>query len=162
MPIPLIPVIAAIAAGGHLVPHAAGGMIVTSLGGYVTGTYLSSTAIAGLLTTAGTTLGAGALLLSGAAASIVGSAGVFGTTIGSTGITGGLMSAGILPATPVAVPILAGTAAAGCGYVAYRFFKLKRKLSSASEGAEAQFTEVEARLIEQLIKRIAKKGESRG
>lgn len=161
MPVPLIPVIAALAAGGTLVPHAAGGVIVTSLGGYVAGTYLSTTAIAGLVTTAATTLGAGALLISGAAASVVGSAGVFGTTIGSSGITGALMSAGILPATPVAVPILAGIAAAGCGYVAYRLFKLKRKLSSASEGAEAQFTEVEAKFIEQLIKRLGKKGGSK-
>ena len=43
MPIPFIPIIAALAAGGTLVPHAAGGMIVTSAAaGYVAGTYLST------------------------------------------------------------------------------------------------------------------------
>ena len=40
MPLPLIPVISALAAGGWLVPHAAGGLIVTSASGYVAGTYL--------------------------------------------------------------------------------------------------------------------------
>ena len=35
MPLPLVPIIAALAAGGSLVPHAAGGMIVTSAGGYI-------------------------------------------------------------------------------------------------------------------------------
>ena len=157
MPIPLVPIIAALAAGGTLVPHAAGGMIVTAVGGYVAGTYLSTVAIAGLLTTAAATLGTGAVLISGAAASIIGSAGIFGTTIGATGVTGVLMSAGLLPATPVAVPILAGTAAIGYGYVAYRLFKLKRKLSSVSEGAEVQFTEIEAKLLERVIKRLANK-----
>ncbi len=159
MPIPLVPVVAALAAGGTLVPHAAGGMIVTAASGYVVGTYLSTAAIAGLLSTAAATLGTGALLVSGAAASIVGSAGIFGTTIGATGITGVLMSAGILPATPVAVPVLAGTAAVGCGYAGYRLFRLKRKLAAASDGTEAQFTELEAKLIERLVKRLAKKGE---
>ena len=158
MPLPVIPIIAALAAGGTLVPHAAGGMIVTAASGYVVGTYLSTAAIAGLLTTAAATLGTGVLLVSGAAASAVGSAGIFGTTIGATGITGVLMSVGILPATPVAVPILAGAVTVGCGYAGYRLFKLKRKLSAASDGAEAQFTDIEAKLIEQLIKRLGKKG----
>lgn len=49
MPLPLIPIITALAAGGTLVPHAAGGMIVTSATGYVAGTYLSTTAIGSLL-----------------------------------------------------------------------------------------------------------------
>ena len=68
MPLPLIPIISALAAGGTLVPHAAGGMIVTSAAGYVAGTYLSTAAIGGVLATASTALGAGALYLSGAAA----------------------------------------------------------------------------------------------
>ena len=38
MALPLIPISAALAAGGTLVPHAAGGMIVSSDGGYVAGT----------------------------------------------------------------------------------------------------------------------------
>jgi hypothetical protein len=34
--------VAALAAGGYLVPHAAGGMIVYGSTGYVAGTYLST------------------------------------------------------------------------------------------------------------------------
>ena len=160
MPIPLIPIISALAAGGTLVPHAAGGLIVTSTsaGGYVAGTYLSTAAISGLITTASASLGASALYFSGAAASIVGSAGIFGTTIGATGITGALMSAGILSATPVWVPLVASGAAIGCGYGGYRLYKLRHKLSETPEGEEAQFTETEAKIIEKLIKLLAKKG----
>lgn len=155
MPIPLI--IAALAAGGTLVPHAAGGLIVTGASGYIAGTFLSTAAISGLLVTASATLGAGALYLSGAAASIVGSAGIFGTTIGATGITGVLMSAGIISSTPVWVPLAAGGAALGCGYGSYRLFKLRRKLNDTPQGEEAQFSETEAKIIEKIIKRLAKK-----
>jgi len=164
MPIPLIPIISALAAGGTLVPHAAGGMIVTSsAAGYVVGTYLSTAAISGIIATASATLGAGALYLSGAAGSVIGGAGVFGTTIGASGITGALMSAGIISSTPIWVPIVAGGAiggaALGCGYGGYRLFKLKQKLSSTSNEEEAQFTESEAKIVEQIVKRLGKKGE---
>jgi len=157
MPIPLIPIISALAAGGTLVPHATGGLIVTGTSGYVAGTFLSTAAISGLLATASATLGAGVLILSGTAASIVGSAGIFGTTIGATGITGVLMSAGIISSTPIWVPLAAGGAALGCGYGGYRLLKLKRKLNETPEGKEAQFTETEAKIIEKIIKRLAKK-----
>lgn len=157
MPIPLIPIISALAAGGSLVPHATGGLIVTGASGYIAGTFLSTTAINGLLATASATLGAGALFLSGTTASIVGGAGIFGTTIGATGITGALMSAGIISSTPVWVPFAASCAALGCGYGGYRLLKLKRKLNETPEGEEAQFTETEAKIIEKIIKRLAKK-----
>ena len=141
MPLPLIPIISALAAGGSLVPHAAGGLIVTSASGYIAGTYLSTAVISGVITTGSATLGAGALYLSGAAASVVGSAGIFGTAIGASGITGALMSVGIISATPVWIPIATAGAALGCGYGGYRLHKLKRKLSETPEGEEAQFTE---------------------
>lgn len=157
MPLPLIAIIAALSAGGSLVPHAAGGLIVTSASGYVTGTYLSTAAIGGLITTASTTLGAGALYLSGAAAGIIGSAGIFGTTIGATGITGALMSAGIISSTPIWVPVAVGGAALGCGYGSYRLIKLRQKINTTPEGHEAQFTETEAKIIENLVKRLGKK-----
>ena len=157
MPIPLIPIISAIAAGGSLVPHAAGGLIVTSASGYVAGTYLSTAAIGGLLATASTTLGAGALYLSGAAASVIGSAGIFGTTIGASGITGALMSAGIISSTPIWVPIAVGGAALGCGYGSYRLLMLRKKINATPVGQEAQFTETEAKIIENLVKRLGKK-----
>jgi hypothetical protein len=97
------------------------------------------------------------LFLSGTAASIVGSAGIFGTTIGATGFTGYMMSAGIISSTPVWVPLAAGGAALGCGYGGYRLLKLKRKLNGTPEGEDAQFTETEAKIIEKIIKRLAKK-----
>lgn len=155
MPIPLI--VAALAAGGTIVPHAAGGLIVTGASGYVAGTFISTAVINGLLVTASATLGAGSLYLSGAAASIVGSAGIFGTTIGATGITGVLMSAGIISSTPVWVPLAVGGTALGCGYGGYRLWKLKCKLNNTPQGEEAQFSETEAKIIERIIKLLAKK-----
>lgn len=161
MPLPLIPIISALTAGGSLIPHAAGGMIVTSATGFVTGTYLSTAAIGGLLSTAYTALGVGALYLTGAAGSIIGSAGIFGTTLGASGITGALMSAGIISATPIWVPFAAGSAAisaaAGLGYGGYRLFKLRQKIICTEEGQEAQFTETEANIVEKIIKRLGNK-----
>lgn len=157
MPLPLIPIISALAAGGTLVPHAAGGMIVSSATGYIAGTYLSTAAISGLLATASATLGAGALYLSGAAASIVGSAGIFGTTIGASGVTGALMSAGIISSTPVWIPVAVGGTAVCCGYGGYRLLKLRRKINNTPAGEEAQFTETEAKIVEKVIKRLGKK-----
>lgn len=161
MPLPLIPVISALVAGGTLVPHAAGGMIVTSASGYVASTYLSTAAIGSLLTAASTTLGVGALYLSGAASSVIGSAGIFGTQAGASGITGALMSAGIISSTPLWVPFATGGAAIGgavvVGYGGYRLFKLKRKISGIEEGEQAKFTETEAKIIEKIIRRLVKK-----
>ena len=164
MPLPLIPVIAALAAGGTIVPHAAGGLIVTSAAGYVAGTYLSTAAIGGLLAAASTALGAGALYLTGAAGSIIGSAGIFGTTVGATGITGALMSVGILASTPLWVPLAIGGAAAGgaagLGYGGYRMYKLKQKIANTPDGKEAQFTEAEAKIVEKVVKRFSKRTKS--
>lgn len=156
MPIPLIPVIAAIAAGGTLVPHAAGGMIVTSAAGYVAGTYLSTTAITALLVGGATALGSGVAVVSGAATAVIGSAGIFGTTIGASGITGMLMSAGLIASTPVWVPVAIAGAGVGVGYGVFRYYKLRKKLIAMPEGQEAQFSEGEAKLVEWLIRRIAK------
>lgn len=158
MPIPLIPIITALAAGGTLVPHAAGGLIVTAAtGGYVAGTYLSTTAIASLLTLSIATVGTGAAVITGAASTIIGSAGIFGTTIGATGLTGALMSAGLLPSTPIAVPALAGGAILVFLYTMYKILRLKWKLKGAKEEDEIQFTESEAKTIESIIKLIDKK-----
>ncbi len=159
IPLPLVPVITALAAGGTLVPHAAGGMIVTSATGYVAGTYLSTAAIGTLLAAGSTALGAGALYLSGVAGSVIGSAGIFGTTVGATGVTGALMSAGIIASTPIWVPIAVGGAAiggaAGLGYGGYRLYKLRKKIASTEICDEAQFTETEAKIVEQVIKRLS-------
>ena len=159
MPLPLIPILTALSAGGTLVPHAAGGMIVTSATGYVAGTYLSTAAIGSILAAGSTALGAGALYLSGVAGSVIGSAGIFGTTVGATGVTGALMSAGIISSTPIWVPIAVGGAAiggaVGLGYGGYRLFKLKKKIASTANSEEAQFTETDAKIVEQVIKRLS-------
>ena len=160
MPLPLIPVIAALAAGGSLVPHAAGGMIVTSASGYVAGTYLSTATITALLAGGATALGTGAAVVSGLAAGIIGSAGIFGTTIGATGITGFLMSAGIIASTPVWMPVAVAGAGAGVTYGAYRYYSLRKKLVTTPEGAEAQFTSSEAKVVASLLLRLAKKSNS--
>ena len=163
MPLPLIPIISALAAGGTLVPHAAGGMIVTSAAGYIGGTYLSTAAISGLLAAGAGVLGTGAVVLGGLAGSVIGSAGVFGTTVGATGITGALMSAGIISSTPIWVPVAIGGAAlsgvAGLGYGGYRLFKLKQKVGETAAGNEAHFTDVEAKIVERLIKRLGNKAD---
>ncbi|MDT8439588.1 MAG: hypothetical protein RQ729_11330 [Wenzhouxiangellaceae bacterium] len=160
MPLPLIPVISALAAGGSLVPHAAGGMIVTSASGYVAGTYLSTSAIAGVLATASTALGGGALYLSGMAGSLIGGAGLFGTQVGSSGLVGMLMSAGLISSTPVWVPLAIGGAAAGgavgLGYGGYRIYRLRAKIADRPEDGELQFSHREATVIEHLIKRISR------
>ena len=157
MPIPLIPVVAALAAGGTLVPHAAGGMIVTAATGYVAGTYLSTAAIASVLAATTATLGVGVAALTGVLGSVVGSAGIFGTTIGATGITGLLMSAGIISATPIAVPVGILATVIGSAYIWYILLKLNRKLRRAKAGQEVLFTELEAKIIELLVKWLSKK-----
>lgn len=158
LPLIIFEVGKALLAGGTLVPHAAGGMIVSSASGFIPGTYLSTTAIGSLLTAGSTALGGGALYLSGAATSIIGSAGIFGTTVGASGITGALMSAGIISSTPIWMPLTVGGAAAvgaaGLAYGSYRLYKLKHKVSDTPEGEEAQFTEAEADMVKGIIKRL--------
>jgi hypothetical protein len=157
MPIPLMAIASALAAGGTLVPHATGGLIVTGAGGYIAGTFISTAAVTGLLATASATLGASALYVSGAAATIWGGAGIFGTTLGATGVKGALMWAGLIASTPIWILVAAGAAVGGFGYAVYHLFSLRQKLQSTPDGAEAVFTEADARIIESIIKKLAKK-----
>jgi len=162
MPLPLIVIAQALAAGGTLVPHAAGGMIITSASGYVAGTYLSTAAISSILGTGATLLGAGAAAVSGTASSIIGSAGIFGTSIGATGITGALMSAGIISSTPIWIPASIGAALAGIGGGGIVYYRLRRKVNSTPEGQEAQFTELEAKIVEFIIRLFGKRKKGDG
>jgi len=177
MVLPLLPVVAALNAGGHLVAHSAGGLIVYSAatGGYVAGTYVSTAALASFLT--GGAVAAGALgtaavggaaiwaygTLAGAAASLVGGAGLFGTAIGATGFTGLLMSWGLLPTVPVIIPVLIGiavisaTVLAGAGaYYAMSVRRLQRKVISAPEDIEVQFTSRDAKVAEKILRSLSK------
>jgi len=172
---PIFPIIAALSAGGSLVPHAAGGLIVSGASGYVAGTYLSTAAITTLLASANAAGVAGLAAFSGgltsaassvstAASTVIGSTGVFGTAIGASGIKGFLVSLGIIPAAPIALPIaIAGVAIAGGGYLVYRrksrYRKLVQKVVSTPAGSEASFTEEEAKKVEQIILLLARKGD---
>lgn len=176
--LPLIPVVAALNAGGTLVAHAAGGLIVSSTvsGGYVAGTYISTASLAAFLT--GSAVGLGALgtaaisgtaiwaygTMAGAMTSVIGSAGIFGTAIGATGITGFLMSVGVLDTVPVLVPVTIGLGLAALGallgYSAYRAVsvqRLRRKTVAAEEGVELQFSAKDAKLVENIIRNLAKR-----
>jgi hypothetical protein len=157
MPIPLVAIAAAYAAGGQLVAHSAGGMIMSVGGSYVAGTYLSTAAITALWTGSITLAGAGAVALSGAASAAIGGAGIFGTTLGSTGIIGWLMSAGIISSTPIWLPILIGTGIAGLGAATFKFFTLSKKLKATPQGEEAHFTASEAKAVGALILWLAKR-----
>lgn len=43
----------------------------------------------------------------------------------------------------------------GLGYGGYRLFKLKKKIASTANSEEAQFTETDAKIVEQVIKRLS-------
>ena len=166
LPIALIP---ALIAGGTLVPHATGGLIVTSTGGYVAGTFLSASTLSGLigggLFSGGLGLGVlGTLGLS----SIIGSTGFFGTGFGASGLTGVAISAGLISTTPIWMPtitVVGGLSVfGGTGYLMYD--KVKRgkikdsileKIQSPVIGEEIIFTEQEAKFIEGELKRSVDK-----
>ena len=157
MPIPLIPIAVAVSAGGTLVPHAAGGMIVSTAGGYVTGTYLSTTAIASIFAASTSAIGVGAVTYTGIIAKIVGSAGIFGTTIGATGLTGYLMRAGIMKTTPILLPVAISGGVIGLIILFIGLFKLNWKLKKAKEGNEVDFKSLDAKIIEALVKLLSQK-----
>lgn len=159
MPIPLIPIISALAAGGSLVPHAAGGMIVTSAAGYVAGTYLTTSAIAVLIAGATTTAGAGLALAFGSVRGIVSatlanvaSPAVAATTVGTgTAATTGVI--GFLTG-PIGLILTTGCAVLGIGYGVYQLYRLKRKASNTAVGEEAYFTKTQAKITQKVILRL--------
>ena len=165
MALPLIPIITALASGGSLVPHAAGGLIVTGANGFVAGTYISTAALTSFITGVGAitfaSLASVLTTIKGAVITLIGGAGLFGTTIGATGITGFLRSIGILPSVPIIVPVFIGIfiACLACFglYATYNFQKLYKKLQSAEEGVEMNFSESEAMLVEKIIRSVASK-----
>lgn len=177
MVLPLLPVVAALHAGGQLVAHSAGGLIVhsTVTGGYVAGTYISTSALAAFLngtaiaaTTVGTAAVGGAVIwaygtIGGALMSLIGGAGIFGTTIGAKGLIGMLMTIGILPAVPVLIPVVVGLGVLGLivlvsiGILRARSVRrLRKKVSSASDEEELQFSPREAKTVERILRSISK------
>lgn len=143
----VIPVAKAILAGGTLVAHAGGGMIVTGASGYVVGTFLSTAAINSILAVGTTfTVGSAAVGVSalggipkvlvavsrvkGVASTLLGFNGVVASTVVASEATGVLVSAGAVSATPVIVPIALSATAIGLGYVIFRGFKKLKKIKS--------------------------------
>ena len=175
MPLPLIPIVAALTSGGSLVAHSAGGLIVysTATAGYVSGTYISTAALASFFT--GTAMAAGAVgtaavtgsaiwaygTVSGAALSLIGGAGLFGTTIGATGMTGVLMRWGIISPTPIFVPIIFSLifllVIILAFYYSWRVRKIRSKVIHAKEGEEIIFSKSEARIVQKVILSSSKK-----
>jgi len=121
-----------------LTTTAVGGAVSTTIGGAAT--VIGSSAIGGAIGTAAT--------------SVIGGSGIFGTTIGASGVTGALMSAGVLSSTPVIVPASIGLIITGGGYITYRFLRLKNKIKSAKNGEEVYFSEKEASIIEGIIRKF--------
>ncbi len=161
MPLPLVPVVAALNAGGHLVAHSAGGLIVYSstAGGYVAGTYISSASLASFLTgTAAVSASAGTVLLGAAAIWAYGTVGGVFTTL--TGITGVLMSLGFIDSVPVFVPVFFGLAALLllllALYYSSSFRRISIKVPAVPDGEETMYTKREAKLVEKLVRSASK------
>lgn len=55
------------------------------------------------------------------------------------------------------LPVAITGAGVGVSYGAFRYYRLRKKLQATAEGEEAQFTETEAKVIEWLLRRFAKK-----
>ncbi|MEQ1622973.1 MAG: hypothetical protein ABL919_16380 [Methylococcales bacterium] len=54
--------------------------------------------------------------------------------------------------TPAWIPIAVGGTALVLGYGTYRLLKLKKKVAKIPKGKEAQFTDTEAKIVEQLLR----------
>jgi hypothetical protein len=107
MAIPLV--IGALLAGGTLVPHAAGGMIVSGATGYVAGTYLSTTAITSVLSATTATAAIGTVAATNVGRSLFAKI--------TTPIATKIAAIGSAAATAT-VGSIAGTAATSAGTVA--------------------------------------------
>jgi hypothetical protein len=164
---PIIPIILAFfTTGGAIVPHAAGGVIVSNaVAGYVAGTYLSTATICMILSnlinvSVFASLSVFSLFVAGSSTAIIGGAGFLGTTIGATGLTGMLMSIGVIPSTPIILVVFLGVFLMLLGYFFYEAFKIKKKfndmLNNKNNANEVIFTNFEAKIIEIIIRMIDK------
>lgn len=172
MAIPLIPIMTALAAGGSLVPHAAGGLIVSSAtaGGYVAGTYLGTTAVTSIVAGALGTATAGTAILVRAlqgarifktaamgTSALTGTIGAGAVAVETTAIAGsvGAATAGTSALTfgAIAFPILAGSTLFISGYL----YRLNRKLKNHKSNTEINFTATEAKVVEMMVKYLSKK-----
>lgn len=169
-------VMAALLAGGTLVPHAAGGLIVSSAGGYVAGTYLSTSAVASILMSLGVTstvstawLGTIALPRIASIARALKLASVTGGAVATTAtVTTGVETAVVSSAastaagaslSTIAIPLIGISLALLITYI-YRLIKKVKKHSKNLEhdsNQELMFTEMEAKVIEAMVRYLPQK-----
>ncbi|MCY3675480.1 MAG: hypothetical protein OXH65_03295 [Paracoccaceae bacterium] len=155
LPVALVP---ALAAGGTLVPHAHGLIVVSATGGYVANTFLSSSAISTLLVGGGAAGGAtGGILAWVFGERLLDSIGTEQMANPSTGKT--ITNTGALAlATPVAVGLLYGLFSLvgremkkDTEKYIPMFESIHKKLELAENGEEQEYTEEEGKLIQTLI-----------
>ena len=157
IPVTLLPILSGLVPGASIVAHSSGGLILTGANGYVAGTLISTSIIQAAFASL-SLVGAASLYLTGALAAIWGSAGIFGTTIGASGIKGFLMTTGLISSTPVWLPLACISATAIAFFTALLpLIRLVQKLKATPEGQEAIFTPREAKMIEHVLKRLAKR-----
>lgn len=160
IPAALLPMLPSLVPSASIVAHSSGGLILTSANGYMAGTLISTSMIQGVFASL-SIVGAASLYVTGALAAIWGSAGIFGTTIGASGIKGFLMATGMISSTPVWLP-LACISATGIAIstALLPMIRLFRKLKAAPEGEEILFTSIEAQIIGHVLKQLAKRNPS--
>lgn len=163
MAIPLV--IGALLAGGTLVPHAAGGMIVSNAAGYIAGTYLSTAAIGGILGSLGvgtalTTAGVGAAVASSMGRSLLTKAAI--PAAAETVATGAASTAAGSAVAALAAPVLLYAVTVGSlltlslkGYSIYLRKQLDKKIQAVEDGQEVEFTKLEAKMLEKILKQQA-------
>ena len=157
IPVALLPILSNLASGASIVAHSSGGLILSGANGYVAGTLISTSIIQAAFASLGI-VGAASLYVTGALAAIWGSAGIFGTTIGASGIKGFLMATGLVSSTPVWLPLVCIGATGIALFTAFLpMIRLVRRLKATPEGQEAVFTPREAQMIEHVLKRLAKR-----
>jgi hypothetical protein len=157
IPVALLPILSGVVPGASIVAHSSGGLILSGANGYVAGTFISTALIKTTFVSLGL-ISSAWLCVTGALAAIWGSAGIFGTTVGASGIKGFLMATGVISSTPVWMPVacIAATGAAISSAV-LPMIRLIRKLKAIPDGQEAIFTEKEAKMIEHVLSRLAKR-----
>jgi len=151
MPIPLLAIAQALAGGATIVAHSSGGVIASSAGSYIAGTFISSAVLAQLLWSVAAIVAASLAWLAGLPALIIGGPGIFGTTIGATGATGFLMKAGIISSTPIWVPIAIALIPVMACLGLWRWWSLRKRLASLPPGTELVLSHREARFVHRLL-----------
>jgi hypothetical protein len=151
VPIPFIAIAEAIACGAGVVGHSSGGLIFSGASGYIAGTFISTAALGQLLWSFAAVCAAALGWLVGIPALVIGGPGLFGSTLGATGLTGLLMKAGIISSTPIWVVLAILLLPLLALFGLWRWWRLVKRVSNAAPGAELMFSKSEARFVQRLL-----------